>query len=335
VDPNGERLVPDVQRGELIYAEHVARYRFAAQLAKGRRVLDAGCGEGYGTALLAAAGATSVVGVDVDEPTIEHARERYGGEFQVADLVELPFADGAFDLVVCFEAIEHVADAPRTVAELRRVLADEGILAISTPNPAEYATENEFHIREYTPDELDELLAQHFPERARLYQQNLLLSAILDERQFRADEGTPLELEVRKTAAFEPGRELYSVVVCGASKPALEQVGVASGIYEAHELAGSVRAWQERSSLAERQRESWGERATTAERQREAWEERAREAERQVRETRQQLERTQEELKRTHEALERTDEALRQLTGSLSWRMTRPVRWLGARFRGR
>jgi hypothetical protein len=215
------------------------------------------------------------------------------------------------------------------------VLADEGILAISTPNPAMYATENEFHVREYTPDELDELLAEHFPERARLYQQNLLLSAILEEGQFRADEETPLELEIRKTAAFEPGRELYSVVVCGASKPALEQVGVASGIYEAHELAGSVRAWQERSSLAERQRESWEERATTAERQREAWEERAQEAERQVGETRKQLEPTQEELKRTHEALERTDEALRQLTGSLSWRMTRPVRWLGARFRGR
>ena len=83
MDPTGERLVPDAQRDQLIYAEHLARYFLASQLAAGRRVLDAGCGEGYGTALLAAAGAASVVGVDVDEPTIEHARERYGGEFQV------------------------------------------------------------------------------------------------------------------------------------------------------------------------------------------------------------------------------------------------------------
>ena len=70
VESTGERLVPDLQRGELIYAEHLARYFLASQLAAGRRVLDAGCGEGYGTAILAAAGAASVVGVDVDEPTL-------------------------------------------------------------------------------------------------------------------------------------------------------------------------------------------------------------------------------------------------------------------------
>ena len=56
MDPTGERLVPDAHRGQLIYAEHVARYRLAAQFVPGRRVLDAGCGEGYGTDLLAASG---------------------------------------------------------------------------------------------------------------------------------------------------------------------------------------------------------------------------------------------------------------------------------------
>jgi SAM-dependent methyltransferase len=335
VDPTGERLVPDAQRDELIYAEHVARYRLAAQLAAGRRVLDAGCGEGYGAALLRAAGAASVVGVDIDEATIEHARDRYGGEFQVADVADLPFDPGTFDLVSCFETIEHVADAPRAVAEFRRVLADDGVLVISTPNPDEYGTDNEFHVREYTPDELDELLAEHFPDRRRLYQQNLLLSAILDEAQFRADEETALEIELRKTVALEPSRELYSVVVCGASDAALRQVGVASGVYEAHELVGVVRAWQERSSLAESQRASWEERATTAERQREAWEERAHEAERQVGEARDQLRATQEALADTQAEFERTDEALQELVGSFSWRITRPVRWLGARLPGR
>ena len=277
VDPTGERLVPSAHRGELIYAEHLARYRLAAQFVAGRRVLDAGCGEGYGTDLLASAGAASVVGVDVDEPTVEHARERYGHDFQVADLAKLPFEDDSFDLVVCFETIEHVADARRVVAELRRVLVDDGMLVISTPNPAQYVVENEFHVREFTPDEFAELLDDHFPERIWLYQQNWLLSAILDEEQFRADEATPLDLELRKTASLEPGRELYSVVVCSSDGSAAKQVAVASGVHEAHELAEAVRsaekartAWQERSELAERQREDWEHRATTAERQREA-----------------------------------------------------------------
>ena len=121
--PTGERLVPDLQRGELIYAEHLARYRLAAHLVRGRRVLDAGCGEGYGVALLSSAGAASVVGVDVDEATIAEARERYGLDFQVADVADLPFEDASFDAVVCFETIEHIEDAPRAVAELKRVLA--------------------------------------------------------------------------------------------------------------------------------------------------------------------------------------------------------------------
>jgi SAM-dependent methyltransferase len=340
VDPTGERLVPDAQRGELIYAEHLARYWLAAQYVAGRRVLDAGCGEGYGTSLLASSGAASVVGLDVDEPTIEHAREKYGLEFQVADVVELPFDDSSFDVVVCFETIEHVQDPRRALAEIRRVLAADGLLIVSTPNPEEYVAENEFHVREYTPDEFAELLGEHFPERIWLYQQNWLLSAILDETQFRADEETAIDLELRKTASLEPGRELYSVVVCGSTGPTPNQVGVASGVHEAHELAETVRlgekaraAWQERAELAERQRADWELRATTAERQREGWEERAHEAERQVSEAREQLQRTEESLRRTRESLQRTDEALRSLVESLSWRVTRPLRWLGRVFR--
>ncbi len=326
MDPTGERLVPDAHRGQLIYAEHLARYRLAAQFASSRRVLDAGCGEGYGTDLLASAGAASVVGVDVDEPTIEHARERYGRDFQVADIAELPFEDDSFDLVVCFETIEHVADAPRVVAELRRVLVEDGVLLISTPNPAEYVVENEFHVREFTFGEFAELLDEHFPERTWLYQQNWLLSAILDEEQFRAGEEMALDLELRKTASLAPGRELYSVVVCSSRGFTPKQVGVASGVHEAHELAETVRsaekaraAWQERSELAERQREDWELRATTAEGQREAWEERAHEAERQVAEAREQMAR----------AIEAHQKAIGELVASLSWRVTRPLRWIG------
>jgi SAM-dependent methyltransferase len=306
----GERLIPDEQQEELVYAEHLARYSLAARFASGRRILDAGSGEGYGAALLRRAGASSVVGIDIHEEAVNHARDRYGLEILQGDIGALPFPDSSFDLIVCFETIEHVPDGSRALSEFRRVLAEDGLLIISTPNPDEYLVENEFHECEYTPAEFDHLLAEEFAERLRLYQQNWLLSAILDERQFRAaDVDLPVELELLKVVGLEPGRELYSVVVCGSSAAAPFRVGAVTGIFEAQRLVAELQEWQKRSGFAEQQREAWEKRATTAERQREAWEERAAEAERQVAEARRQW-----------------AEEVQQIESSLSWRLTRPLR---------
>src|SRR2546426_8872802 len=108
LEATGERLLPDQQRGELVHAEHLARYRFATQFARRRRVLDAASGEGYGTAMLAAAGAGAAVGVELDPDVVAHAREKYGLEFVQGDVCDLPFDESSFDLVVSFETIEHV-----------------------------------------------------------------------------------------------------------------------------------------------------------------------------------------------------------------------------------
>ena len=75
----GERMVPDaVDLDSQCYWEHIYRYRFASQYARGQRVLDVACGEGYGSAALSAAGAVSVVGVDISPDTVQHARKKYG-----------------------------------------------------------------------------------------------------------------------------------------------------------------------------------------------------------------------------------------------------------------
>src|SRR4030095_17061148 len=71
----GERFVPACG-GEIAY-EHWHRYAFARRLAEGKRVLDAACGEGYGTAMLGK-GAASGGGRDIHIPTIDQARVRYG-----------------------------------------------------------------------------------------------------------------------------------------------------------------------------------------------------------------------------------------------------------------
>jgi SAM-dependent methyltransferase len=334
----GERVIPELQRGELVYAEHLVRYRVAAQFAKGRRVLDAGSGEGYGTAMLAAAGASSTVGIDIDEESVGHARERYGPVFERADAADLPFDHASFDLVVCFETIEHLHDDAGALREFRRVLADDGLLIISTPNREEYLVENEFHTREYSPTEFDALLAEHFPERLWLYQQNWLLSGIFDaEMLAREGEADAFDLDLVKIAAIEPERALYSVVICGPNAQAPEPVAVLTAVFEANrmsvelekmnvevakipELLDKLDAWIDRARIAEHLRDvyenrgdEWQERATIAERQQEAWERRAGDAERQI---------------------EQLNDAILEIEQSVSWRLTRPVRAVKRLFRG-
>ena len=319
LEASGERVIPELQREQLVYAEHVARYRFAAQLARGKRVLDAACGEGYGAAMLRYAGAAAVVGIDNERAVVEHARRRYGLEAVEGDVRKLPFEDGSFDVVVSFETIEHIPDPQRAIAEFRRVLTDDGRLVISTPNRDEYLVENEFHELELTPEEFLALLAAEFPSRLRLYQQNWLVSAVVDEQTLQSDDpGGALEVQLAKTSSSKPGQELFSVVVCGPDPGPLQYGAVATGVYEAQRMAVEIGRAQERitehalaSAAAdaraldaeakraefERDRTAWQERALEAERQRseaegerEAWQARALEAERQ----RAQVEREQE-----------------------------------------
>ena len=137
--------MPELQHGELVHAEHLVRYLVAAELAPDRRVLDAACGEGYGTALLAGAGASSATGVDLDEATIAHARSRHPApEFVVGDVGDLPFDDASFDLIVCFETIEHVPRSRARSGGAPARSAPDGLLLVSTPNKHQYLVENEY-----------------------------------------------------------------------------------------------------------------------------------------------------------------------------------------------
>jgi SAM-dependent methyltransferase len=253
LDATGERFVPDKQHGQLVHAEHLVRYRLAGQLAPSRRVLDAACGEGYGTALLAAAGARSATGVDIDSSSVEHARKRHSGpEFVAADVRALPFGDGAFDLVVCFETIEHVADQEAVLEELRRVMAADGLLLVSTPNKHQYLVQNEFHRREFFHEEFVAFLEARFERVQILLQHNWLTSTVFAPALAGEASGVqPLHVELRKVAGIGPGAELYTLALCGAGElPALRPVGVVASVDEAHRLA-------ERLVEAEHTAERW------------------------------------------------------------------------------
>src|ERR1700724_2556891 len=96
----GERVIPG-QVNDDLWAEHMARYAFAARLATQARVLDIGCGTGYGTAELAQH-AESATGIDISSEAIAYAREHYplpNAKFLAASATALPFPAGSFDLI--------------------------------------------------------------------------------------------------------------------------------------------------------------------------------------------------------------------------------------------
>lgn len=169
----GEFLVPG-RSPERMQADHYERYFFACRFAQGQRVLDIACGSGYSAPMFMAAGASSYQGVDLKPELIEAARGQYGGpgvEFSVGDITEYR-SEKPFDLVCCFETIEHVPAYGSAIENLGRLVAPGGTLLISSPNrpvtsPRARALSdkpaNPFHTQEFTPGELStELLAAGF-----------------------------------------------------------------------------------------------------------------------------------------------------------------------------
>lgn len=173
----GERFVPGARGLEELYAEHMSRYSFASRLASGKRVLDVGCGCGYGTHLIAASGAAEALGVDISPEAVAFADERYklpNLRYEVADSRKLELY-GPFDLITCFELIEHVEEDAAVVGAMASMLSESGICLVSTPNASTYVAggeegSNPYHFREYEAGEFEALLRARFPHVLMLEQ---------------------------------------------------------------------------------------------------------------------------------------------------------------------
>ena len=98
--------------------------------AKGKKVLDVGCGAGNLLTVLATHAPERLVGVDVDAVFLAHCQEK-GFSLLQAALPHLPFADETFELVTCFLVMPHVPDDTAALTALARVLKPGGTLAIS------------------------------------------------------------------------------------------------------------------------------------------------------------------------------------------------------------
>ena len=155
-----------------LYACHLATYDFAATFTEGRRVLDFGCGTGYGTHRIAP-GCERIVGVDVSDEAIGEATRRFQasnlGYQRIAPAEEapLPFDDDSFDLVLSFQVYEHLTDTGAYLREVARVLTDDGTFICVTPDRSSRLLPgqrpwNRYHVHEYSQAEMAEELRPFF-----------------------------------------------------------------------------------------------------------------------------------------------------------------------------
>lgn len=169
-----ERVIPGRENWAYAHADHLSRYLFAAPFASGKRVLDAGCGHGYGAALLAEFGAAQVVAIDIDAETIASAARNYADfniEFRVDDCERLDTITDTFDVVCNFENIEHLHDPECFLSRVTEVVNGDGVFLCSSPDlRGPYRklengrTDNPYHINEWHVEEFQQMLLRFFQQ---------------------------------------------------------------------------------------------------------------------------------------------------------------------------
>ncbi len=162
----GERLV---NKKNNLYKAHMALYKFACKFAKNRKILDYSCGNGYGSYYLSKY-ANEVVGIDIDENTIDYCRKKYSKDnlsfAKISPKETTKDLRKKFDYIVSIETIEHIKDVLFFLRALKTYLKKNGIIFLTTPNNYQkiYPPKNKFHIYEYDIIELYLKLRKFFPQ---------------------------------------------------------------------------------------------------------------------------------------------------------------------------
>jgi len=210
----GERFVPTESLDLDLEIEHLHRYYSMTDLVKNKIVVDAACGEGYGSYLLAHHAAL-VHGVDISEEAIYHAKNKYKRAnltFGVDSIASLPFENNSIDVLISFETIEHVNEELQSafLNEIKRVLKHDGILVMSTPNKLIYSDipqyKNQFHVKEFYREEFVCFLEKNF-NNVNIFEQDFQVISMINNKDEQAFKKMPF-----KKQAEDIGK--YLIAVC-------------------------------------------------------------------------------------------------------------------------
>ncbi|URA10912.1 class I SAM-dependent methyltransferase [Thermospira aquatica] len=122
-------------RYHLIY-KHIKEYVEKNKRDVEVKLLDVGCGPGHLATFLSPLKNLTLYGCDISEKSLALAKEKGMNTVKCNLWETLPFPDGFFDIVVATEVIEHIYDTEHFIREIKRILKEDGLLVITTPNVA-------------------------------------------------------------------------------------------------------------------------------------------------------------------------------------------------------
>lgn len=236
----GERLIRKIKTYWAI--EHLHRYGLAQKFIKDKHVVDIACGDGYGSYLMSKY-ASNVVGIDILLEAVNHAKNHYQAcnlEFIQGSAYNIPLKDKSIDVVVSFETIEHHDRHQQMMTEVLRILKDDGLLIISSPDKLNYSDKpkykNPFHVKELYFHEFKYLIQNNFSEVIFLRQKSVIGSLVFSAEangkliEFCGDYNHISEQEIMK----DP---LYHIAFCSNAK--IETNLMSNSFFSAEEFVGS------------------------------------------------------------------------------------------------
>lgn len=171
VTDGGERVAHTLP--DEVYYAHLSIYRFAEPYCRGKHVLDAGSGSGYGSAYLAEHGAASVLGIDISEKAVVFSKAHFQRDnlrYEVNDLGQLADAnEDTFDVIFSSNVLEHIQDVDAFLGIAARLLKPDGVLIGAVPpifNAYLFSMNiaNPYHLNIWTPEQWQAVLRRHFGE---------------------------------------------------------------------------------------------------------------------------------------------------------------------------
>ncbi|MGI8726540.1 MAG: class I SAM-dependent DNA methyltransferase [Solirubrobacterales bacterium] len=233
----------------LLAAEAAAAYRWIAPAAGGRDVCEIGCGPGEGAAVAIEAGASSYVGVDSDERMIERAKRAHGGRasFLRGEPTAVPLSSGAYELVICLRQLDPSTDLIGLLTQVRRLLSEEGIAAITLPTaPAQDPIGGGTIDHHRSPAEWEGELRESFAEVRVARRRTSFGTTVFDAY------SEPETIDEVRWLGAEPGEERAIIALVGDSElPALEPVASLVGGRDLRDYQQTIAAWEHRARRAE------------------------------------------------------------------------------------